>query len=181
MMQKWYQFIFICLVGLASQQPLQAQEIGRLPNFEQWVGQLPNLQISEMTLFQHPTFLQGMKQLNHGNLWQSYLFNQVQQKENWLLVNGYSPNDKDRTFFSIFIDSPLQQVKGICFTDIIYYEGNPHEGNPSGSLTSVQYYVLGHYLPLFIDRPDCGGNNINQAMEQWQEIIDRAKELPDEY
>lgn len=189
MIKKLYGFVLICLSLAILSQPLDAQVLSQLPKFERWVGSQPDQEILGMTLFEHPTFRQGIEQLiplqQWNELWKTYVFAQpVGQMDHWLVISGhlkYERYDYD-TDLSIFLDTTTQQVAGICLA----FYGGVYRDPPEGGYVfhSIESIEVKYYIPagqwvlnggdVFAD---CGRGNLEKALTGWQGAIKKWQAL----
>ena len=185
MIKKLYGFVLISLSLAILSQPLDAQVLSQLPQFEKWVGSQPDQEILGMTLFEHPTFRQGIEQLiplqQWNELWKTYVFAQpVGQMDHWLVVSGHLKNNPGDTDLSIFLDTTTQQVAGVCLASHSrVYPYYPDANEPSGkdrplhiTLVKVQYYIpAGQLVFNATDQfADCGHGDAEKAIKQWQAL-----------
>lgn len=158
MIKKLYGFVLISLSLAILSQPLDAQVLSQLPQFEKWVGSQPDQEILGMTLFEHPTFQQGIEQLiplqQWNELWKTYVFAQpVGQMDHWLVVSGRKKNNPGDTDLSIFLDTTTQQVVGVCSSVHkrvypVYTEEQRQTQPRHFTSITIRYYTLKSKLTL---------------------------------
>lgn len=185
MIKKLYGFLLISFGLAILSQPLAARVLSQLPKFEKWVGSLPDQEILSMTLFEHPTFRQGIEQVipleQWNKLWKTYVFSQpVTQIDHWLVVSGHLKDNPGDTDLSIFLDTTTQQVAGVCLSSYSrvypYYpdaEEPPADHPLHITLVKVEYDIpAGQLVFQATDQfADCGHGDAQKAVKQWLALL----------
>lgn len=182
MIKRFYGYVVIILSILTGFQQAHAQIIyEKWPRFEEWIGIEPTTRIFlGQNLFEHPDFQDGMEQLKLAMLWTdvwqpNYVFiHPVQQSGEWMIVMGQHPDVQDRDLV-VFINLARHQIEGVCLASTKFYNANAF--SVPLSKNQVTYYLGNNkQIDQSFSVENCGGDNLQQVIYQWQEVLKEAEE-----